>query len=166
MEEKILIKSVLEGYHFLDKIVKKLDSNVMTKSVNSYHTQSCAETLNLANDVLKITERKHKLLCLKQMIEECVKMMPQEYSKVIALRYLDCFKLADIAKMLEIGIKKVSRTIDKAIIYVSRFFSSKGFDFVRLSAYLQDENWLLGIYGKHLNFSNKYAHKNFVMNYV
>ncbi len=159
MKEKILMKSVLEGYHFMDKIVKKLDANVISKSVNSHHTQGCNETLNLACEVLHLSNRKHKLLEIKALIEECIKSLPPDSAKVLMLKYVDGFKNADIAKMLGCGVKKVARLLDKAIGDVTLFFYAKGFGFLNLYNYLKDEDWLIGIFDHHLKYANRFSQK-------
>ncbi len=160
MKEKILIKSVLEGYHFMDKIIKKLDANVLTKGINSYHTQGTNETLNLVDDLMHLTFRKQKLLTIKRLIEDCVKVLPERVSKVIMLKYIDCFKNADIAKMLGVSSRTVSRILEKGISDVALFFYANGFSYFNLRNYLIDESWLIEIYDNHIKYFGGYSQKH------
>ncbi len=165
MEEKILIKSVLEGYHFIDKVVKKLDFDVVSKSVNSHSAYGYNETINLACDILHLTDRKQKLLFLKSMVENGIKSMNTESAKILTLKYVDCFSCADISKMLNYGYKKVLRLVERAIAELTLYFYGKGFNKAKMLSFLSSEIWLLGIYQNHLKIVRK-VHQNPQLVYI
>ncbi len=159
MEEKILIKSILEGYRFIDKVVKKLDFNVVSKSVHSHSAYGYNETINLACDILHLTDRKQKLLFLKSMVDNGIKAMNTESAKVLMLKYVDGFSNVNISKMLDYGYKKVLRLLERATAELTIYFYGKGFNKTKLLSFLSSEVWLLGIYQNHLKILEKVPQK-------
>ena len=167
MKEKILIKSVLEGYRFIDKVVKKLDANVVTKGVNSFVTHGFNETLNLANDILYLSSRKKKLLNLKGMIDDCIKTMPSQSGKLIVLKYFDGLTNIKLAEMFGFGVKKIAKLLDRALINMALYFCSLGFNLQSLLHYLKDEDWLIGIYKEHIiKYASRFSNKQVVAYYI
>lgn len=150
MREKMLMKSVLDSYTFLNTVIRSIDNRVLITGTKSYSSYGLNDTLSVMNEVIDLTERKKKLITLKELIEESFENLSLKSSRIIVLKYLDKLSIAELAELFEVGKRTLQRLLDKAVEEVFQFFVSKGFNLLSLLSFLKDEQWIIGKYKERL----------------
>lgn len=174
MKGKIWVKSMLEAYNHINKVIKTIDKQVIDKGVKSHFTFGYVETMEVMDAIIELERRKQKLVCIKNLVEDSLKTIPRQSAEILALRFIDKLSDSEIAKLLKVSKRTFFRILDKALgdCYVA--FLRLGFNCEYLERQLENEKWLVSFYNqnvdkktqkKKLKFSN-ISNKASVVNYL
>ncbi len=155
MKVKILVKSLLDAYKYLGRIVESIDKQVIDKGMNSHYTIGFSETLDTFNLVIELVERKRRLCCLKYLIEEGLVSIPQKSAKLLTLRYFDCMNDSEIGRFLKQSKRTIQRLMEKACGEFYLSLVNKGYNYINLKEYLKGEKWLSHIFKENNKKSRK-----------
>lgn len=150
MKGKIWIKSMLEAYNYIGRVVGAIDKRVLNKGVKSHFTFGYNETLGAVDAILFLVERKRKLSAIKFLIEDSLKVISQKSAKTLMLRFMDKLTDQEIANVLKVSKRTVQRMLDKALGECYLAFLRQGYSAEVLQEYLKDDKWLVGIYNNNL----------------
>lgn len=144
MKEIVWGKTLLSSYTSLERLSSAIDGLVMSNSLHcgvGYNT-----TLNSANKILNLISRKKLLINLKVLVETVIDKMPNDYMRILVLKYFDKVKPEDILNVMEISRRSYFRKINKAVECFAKGLIKEGFDSSKLEEMVKGENWLKDLY--------------------
>ncbi|MCK9574961.1 MAG: sigma factor-like helix-turn-helix DNA-binding protein [Clostridia bacterium] len=144
MELKVWAKTLLTVYKYLEKIAGTIDKLVVDKSLNTISD----DAFNVANEILKLTERKITLINLKVLIESALSKLSEQKSKLLILKFFDCLTCEDTAKLEGISIRTYFRHIDNALTTFTSELKLLGLDENYIDYNFKHEKWLYSLYNR------------------
>lgn len=129
METKNIYRNLLSIYKYLPTLISSIDRLVEVKGISSsnYHFSFSDTTINQANMIMSLTDKKVLLINLKIATNTVLKKLKPEFSKLLILRFIDGFSAKFIAEKLSINLRTCFRRIDAAL----RSFSSQMGEFIK-----------------------------------
>lgn len=157
MQDKKLMfvwtKTLLSIYKYIDTLTSAIDDLVYKQSINSghfgggyYNSAYCC-----ASKVIELSERKRKLLVIKDGIDDALATLPSLSVRILVLTYFDLIKSSGVAKVLNISIRTFFRRKNVCIEKLSNALSLQGWTSEKLINYLKNESWLIDLYNGNLN---------------
>lgn len=149
MQNHIWAKTILTSYRFLERIAGAIDKIIEKKALASSYMMGSEvltnNTLSLTDKIIELSERKVKLINIKVLTEQALKMMDKSAALVLIKKY---FEKKSIDKLLqELGMPR--RTLFRRINEAEAAFEGKcamlKFDNRRLDEYLKDETWIMEV---------------------
>lgn len=152
MEQNNLInvwsKTLLSVYRYLDTVNSAID-NLVLKHGLSRGTQFNS-TLDTANKMIELTERKKKLIKLYNLIDNCLAKLQSDDIKLLVLTYFDLMKSQQVADAMDISIRTFFRRKKLATESFGKALKLEGYDNQKLQNWLSGENWLIGVFESNL----------------
>lgn len=146
---KVWTKTVLSAYPYLIKIADAIDRIVERRALNSFYVSSVNYSSNniydLANNILRLSDRKVSLINLKILVEETLKKCDRGYAKLLIAKYFSRKKSAEICKMFSLPERTYFRKIKEAESQFERKMIFAGYDEKFLVNLLENEGWIFGI---------------------
>ena len=105
MKGKIWVRTLLQAYNYINRMVRVVDKQVINKGASSHFSYGYGQTLSTMDAIMELTERKRRLNCVKHLIEDSLQFIPAESSKILVLRFLDKQTDKEIGKLLGIDRK-------------------------------------------------------------
>lgn len=123
-------KSALSIYHYLETMSKTIDKIVLDtgKSSNNKELSNYQTTYCQTGKIIKLTDRKRKLINLKIIVEDGLARIPKESRRILTLFYIDGIKSNMIAQLLGISIRTFFRQKLKALEDFSQKLLDMGYD--------------------------------------
>lgn len=123
-------KSALSIYHYLETMSKTIDKLVLDtgKSSNNKELSNYQTTYCQTGKILKLTDRKRKLINLKIIVEDGLARISKESRRILTLFYIDGIKSNMIAQLLGISIRTFFRQKLKALEDFSQKLLDMGYD--------------------------------------
>ena len=141
MQTQIWAKTLLSSYRFLDRFAGAIDKIIEKKALSGsslYHMAD--DTLNLAQQIIDLSERKVKLINIKVLIEKSLKAMPSLEARLLIKRDIEKEPVENVLQEFQFA----KRTFFRKITAAETMFMSKcveqGFSVNRLEEYLKGEN--------------------------
>jgi|LGOV01.1.fsa_nt_gb hypothetical protein len=147
MELKLWSKTFLNVYRSLPKIAEAIDKIVLSSGLNL-----SADTYYTANKIIELTNRKMVLINLKLLIEETLKSLTSENSKLLFLKYADKLKSAEIAELFEISTRTYFRKNNLALKSFELALKREGHTNKSLKNMLKDEFWIMDLFNRFYNY--------------
>lgn len=146
-------KTILTVYRYLERVANAIDKLVDRQALNSYYS-SCGKSgiLDIANEIIELSERKVKLINLKVLTENALENIDELYAQLLIEKYIDSDKCEMIAERHNLPLRTYFRRSEEAEDKFSSFLSKKGFNNEKLYDYLGKETWIMEVYE---NFNKK-----------
>jgi len=151
MKGKIWVRSMFQAYNYINRVVKSIDKQVISKGVSSHFPYGYGQTLSTAELIMELIERKRHLNCVKYLVEDSLQFISPQSSKVLVLRFMDKQTDEEIAKLLNVSRRTVQRMMDKALGECYLYFIKQGYTTEVLEKYLEDETWLIDIFNHNVD---------------
>ena len=150
MKNFIWAKTLLETYKYLRRVIGSIDRLVVNSGVHSYSVRQYESTLDKMEAIIDLIQRKKHLLAIKSMIEEGVKNLEPEQSKLLVLRYFDGIPCGELAEDLEIPRRTLHRKINEALLDFMDKLWGLGYSVSTIEYLVEEENWILGVYNSYV----------------
>lgn len=123
-------KSALSIYHYLEAMSKTIDKLVLDtgKSSNNKELSNYQTTYCQTGKIIKLTDRKRKLINLKIIVEDGLARISKESRRILTLFYIDGIKSNMVAQLLGISIRTFFRQKLKALEDFSQKLLDIGYD--------------------------------------
>lgn len=141
-------KTILLAHKYLERISEGIDKLVEREAMNSYFYSSIRENgiTRVADKILKLTERKKRLINIKVLNEKCLSEVLPLYAKILIGRYINEESCEELAKRLNLPERTFFRRLMQAEEGFVKALCRNGFDDEKLTDYLHEEKWIYDIY--------------------
>ena len=148
MKNQLWTQTLFEAYNYAGGIIRTIDKRVLTLGTSSYKTTNYGKdcTLDLMETVIELIQRKKKILKLKMLIEDTLRNVSVDISKLMIRRYLDKLTLKELAEEMGITVNVLRRKLAKAILKCYEYFCKQGYCTPFIEQEYVSEKWLVGIY--------------------
>ena len=113
MEDKIWSKTLLSSYSCLQPISNAIDGMVLSNGLHSAYGYNT--TMKCANTIINLISRKKVLINLKVLIERVLDKLPNEFARILVLKYFDKVKVNDILSIMELSRRTYFRKLNSTI---------------------------------------------------
>jgi len=140
-------KTIMSVYRYLERVAGAIDKLVDRQALNSYYS-SCGKSgiLEVANEIIELTERKVKLINLKVLTENALDNIDELYAQLLIEKYIDSDKCEKIAERHNLTLRTYFRRVEEAEEKFTSFLAKKGFNNDKLNDYLGKETWIIDMY--------------------
>lgn len=146
MQNHIWGKTLLSAYRFLERIAGAIDKIIEKKALASSWATSFSSvansTLELADQIIELSERKVKLINIKLLIEKALKKLDKKDAKILICKYFDKMGPEEIIASFGLSRRSYFRRIQDAESSFESSCASLGFPISRLQTYLDSEEWI------------------------
>lgn len=145
MEKNEYGKALLYSYRYLESMCNAIDNFVRRYSINSSFYENSYPNRNSAyevsNHIIRLIERKRKLINTKVIIEDCIKALRPIQQRILLLNYLDNMSAEKIQLCLNIPPRTFYRKKNDAINSFCKKLAQKGYEKNFIMIELISENW-------------------------
>lgn len=138
-------KALLYSYRYLETMCNAIDKFVKRKSINSLFYESCRPksfmAFEVSDHIIKLIERKRKLINTKVIIEECIRDLKPLQQRILLLTYLDNMSAESIQLCLKMTPRTFYRKKSEAINSFCRKLAQKGYEENFIMIELMGEKW-------------------------
>lgn len=131
---------------FLERIAGAIDKIIEKKALASSWATSFSSvansTLELADQIIELSERKVKLINIKLLIEKALKKLDKKDAKILICKYFDKMGPEEIIASFGLSRRSYFRRIQDAESSFESSCASLGFPISRLQTYLDSEEWI------------------------
>lgn len=110
-------KIILSSYKNLDRVIKAIEEDINERCVGSYFDNRCVE--RIFDDVLKLFERKYKLLDLKRKVDKVFSLLSDQEKDLLFCKYLDISPKTKFNFSLRTYFRKQVKLLEKLDEYFS-----------------------------------------------
>lgn len=134
-------KTLLTTNSYLDTICGAIDKMVQSSCVASigYNT----DTMQIANKVIALSERKKFFVNLRVLINTILKNIPSQSAKILTLKYVDHLKSDLCCELLKLPQRTYFRKLSNAICDFAFELKKMGYGEDRLFSMFKNELWIL-----------------------
>lgn len=132
----------------LDKIVLDIGKSGSDRSMYNYQT-----TILQTNKIIKLMDRKRKLINLKVIVEDCLVKIPKKSRRILSLFYIDGITGNLIAQLLGISLRTFFRQKSKALDYFCSELEKFGYNIDFFEEEYSKEKWFSSVYADMLTKS-------------
>lgn len=147
MNFKNMVKVIFSVYRFLDKIADSIDKIVETRALNACHmcldNTAFNDVITVSDDILELTQRKITLINLKVLTTSIIKSLEKDYARLIIMKYIENKPYAEIANLMNVSERTITRWHSNAIVNSYFYLENKGFTLKKLLEMLKKERWIL-----------------------
>lgn len=148
MKQKIWAKTLLTIYNCLETIADAIDNLVITQSVSSGRNN--LTTLENAEKVINLIQRKKLLVNLKVLIDEALSKLDKNNARILILKYVDRVKPEIAMEILGLSRRTYFRRIDGAVNDFALTLSNLGYAENILETMLKKEHWIKEFFNNYL----------------
>lgn len=141
-------KTLLSIFKYVDTLTEAIDDLVYKQGINSGFGAKGVNNsaYNCASKMIELTERKRKLLIVKNSMEDAFASLPKTYMRLLALTYVDCLKSVDVADAMKISLRTFFRKKNDGIYKLAHELNRLGLSGDKLNDLLCEETWLIDLY--------------------
>lgn len=156
-------------FHYLETMSKSIDKIVLDlgKSSNNHEFTNYQTTYSQTNKILKLMDRKRKLINLKVIIENGLANISKESRRILTLFYIDGITAILISQLLGISIRTFFRQRMRALDEFCLELEHSGYNKEFFEEEYVSEKWFASVYNDMLSktseeedFINAIAIKN------
>lgn len=144
---KDMVKTIFSVYRFLDKIANSIDKIVETRALNACYmcleNTAFNDVMNVSDDIMELTQRKITLINLKVLVTSIIKNLEKDYARLIIMKYIENKPYAEIANLLNVSERTITRWHSNAIVNSYFYLESQGYTLAKLLNMLKKEKWIL-----------------------
>lgn len=153
MKQKAWAKTLLSIYTCLENISNAIDKYVVSQGVNSGRNN--LTTLESAEKIISLIERKKLMINLKVLIEKSISNLEVENARILVMRYVDKVKPEVCANILNFSRRTYFRKLDKSIEYFANQLKLNGYDNEYLLNMFKNEGWIRELFENFLKQKQK-----------
>lgn len=142
MQNHIWARTILTSYRFLERITDAIDTIIEKKALASSWTMNTDGTLELADKIIELSERKVKLINLKLLTENALSKVDEKFARLLISRYFDKLTPEEIMNRYLLSRRSYFRHIQDAEASFESACATLGFPLSRLESYLESEEWI------------------------
>lgn len=147
--KNVWTKTILTVYRYLDRIAGAIDKLVDRQAMNSYYSAyTNSGVIDIADEIIKLSERKVKLINLKALTLEALKNIDMQFAQLLIEKYIDGDGCEEIAKRHNLCTRTYFRRLEQAEDNFINYFSMQGFGEKKLYEYLKGEAWIMEVQRK------------------
>lgn len=141
-------KSALSVYRYLETMSKSIDKIVLDlgKSSNNHEISNYQTTYSQTNKILKLMDRKRKLINLKVIVENGLANLSKESRRILTLFYIDGITANYISQLLGISIRTFFRQKLKALEEFCKEIGESGYNVDFFEEDYSNEKWFSSVY--------------------
>ena len=147
-------KTLLYVYKYLERVTDSIDKLVSQNALNSFYYNRGSEgennVLSVANRIIKLCERKSKLINIKVLVDKCLCLIEKKSAQILIERYIDGDSFKEIMTRHNLIMRTYFRHLHQAEQSFSQAMARLGFNSQKISSYLAEEKWIMEIYKKFL----------------
>lgn len=145
-------RSALSIYRYLETMSKSLDKVVLDigKGSGKVSIKNCQTAHSQTGKIIKLMDRKRKLVNLKVVIEECLAGIPKDSRRLLSLFYIDGITANMISQLLGVSLRTVFRQISKALDSFCFELDKRGYGRVFFEEEYSCEKWFSAVYSNML----------------
>lgn len=144
MEQKIWAKTLLSGYNCLEKMADAIDLAIISQGIGS--SKNHLTTMENAEKIIDLIQRKKTLVNLKVMIENVMANIDVNSARLLVLKYFDRVKTELCLEILSLTRRTFFRRVDRALDEFACKLKHLGYDDNTLCSMLAKEYWIKEIY--------------------
>ncbi len=149
MKSNLWVKTVLNGYKYLEGIAEAIDKLVDRQAMNSFYN-FCSQVDNgvmaVSERIIDLIERKKKLVNLKVLVDKCLEGCQLECAQILIEKYIDNDKSEEIAQRHGLAMRTYFRRLAEAEETFRSQMSRYGYNDEKLDNLFSEERWIMDIY--------------------
>lgn len=141
-------KSALSVYRYLETMSKSIDKIVLDlgKSSNNHEITNYQTTYSQTSKILKLMDRKRKLINLKVIVENGLANLSKESRRILTLFYIDGITANYISQLLGISIRTFFRQKFKALEEFCKEIEEANYNVEFFEEEYANEAWFSSVY--------------------
>ena len=150
MKKLIWGRTIFEAYRHLKRVVDYVDKLVL-ESCSAYSYLQIYEGKNTLEQMEAVTDlimHKKRLVVLKKLIENAVKLLEPNDAKLLVRRYFDNVPTTQIAKEQNTTRAALRSKFKNALLHAMDKIEELGYPLETLEELLKNEGWIIGIYNE------------------
>ena len=150
MKNNVWAKTILSVYKYLEKVCDAIDKLVKQEALNSFYfsgtNQAKNGVMSVAERVIKLSERKVKLVNIKVLADKALLECDRGAAQILIERYMDGDSSQEIATRHNLNVRTYFRHLVSAEEKFSALMAKYGFSDKKLSQYLAGEKWIIEVF--------------------
>lgn len=159
MKNNVWAKTILSVYKYLDRVVGAIDKLVREEAFNSFYYSGVNQykngTIDVANRIIEMSERKVRLVNLKVLADKALQECNRGSAQILIQKYMDGESSQEIAQRHNLNIRTYFRHLINAEENFAALLAKEGFDDKKLCSYLAGERWIMEVYDNLKNGENE-----------
>ncbi len=113
---KLNIEDVFKAYKYSYSLTKSYDKLILSEALNSYYysINNYITTEESYNKIIKLIERKNKLINFKIKMDKILKNIDKTFRAILIQKYIKNFSAESIADNLNLSLRTYFRRLEKA----------------------------------------------------
>lgn len=144
MRRENWMRNVFQSYSSIDRVLHALDRQVVSIGVKSHSAFGFADTLQMVDKIMELTDKKKRLCALKLLMEDGTKAIKEDLGKVLVLRFFERLSEQEIANLVGLSLRTVHRKILIGLKECNFYFKSQGFSEEKLRKTFSNEPFVFG----------------------
>ncbi len=145
---KYYSRSALSIYRYLETMSKSLDKVVLDigKGSGKVSCKNYQTTHLQTSKMIKLMDRKRKLVNLKVVVEECLAGIPEDSRRILSLFYMDGITANLISQLLGVSLRTFFRQKTKALDSFCFELDKRGYGKAFFEEEYSCEKWFSSVY--------------------
>lgn len=143
-------KTILQVYRYLPRLTYAYDKLIETRAFNSgsstCNNMSFNNVMNVADNIINLSERKVTLINLKLITEKALKNIDRNMARLLILKFIDGKKSVEIAEKFNVCLRTFFRKVKTALDSFTKALNRLGYSEDKLCSMLSKERWINEVY--------------------